>query len=65
MSTKSTTTRELHPSGTARLTIDIPRDTHRRLRVHAAEKETTMTSIVLGLLATALTNEDAGHINRR
>ncbi len=53
MTTTGVTNREL-PAGTARLTIDVPRHLHRRLRLKAAVEDTTMTSIVVALLASML-----------
>ncbi len=64
MTTTSTTNRE-RPPGTARLTIDVPRGLHKRLRVHAAQTETTMTDIVVALLAAVLTDADAQRADRR
>lgn len=61
----TTTSSREQSSGSARLTLDIPRDVHRRLRIRAAETETTMTDIVLGLLATVLTDGDTGRADRR
>ncbi len=61
----TTTSSRKRPSVSARLTLDIPRDIHRQLRVHAAQKETTMTDIVVALLATVLPDADTERTDRR
>ncbi len=61
----TTTSSRERSSGSARLTVDIPRDIHRRLRIRAAETETTMTALVVALLASMLPDGNADHTDRR
>ncbi len=64
MTSTSTTTRE-RPPETARITMDIPRDLHRRLRIRAAVEQTTMTALVVEVLTTVLPAGNADHTDRR
>jgi len=42
-----------------RLTVDLPRELHRRLKIRAAAKEMTMAEVLREMLATWLEREDA------
>lgn len=61
MSVMGTTTarRKRRNIGTVRLSMDVTRDLHRRVRVRAAEADTTITRYVVETLTLRLNAEDA------